>query len=132
MARVAQKWLQLKKYWYYRFQSYCIRFQIKFRIRWSTLIISDKPFFLCPECTLYVLSGVYIGAEMAINKIIRLTTWKRRIEKWYIYKINTLLCTRYAMKTYLNLYGNNMVLFFSNMKLIFFIHISKRFSLSWN
>jgi hypothetical protein len=58
MARVAQKWLQLKKYWYYRFQSYCIRFQIKFRIRWSTLIISDKPFFPCPECTLYVLSGV--------------------------------------------------------------------------
>lgn len=44
MARVAQKWLQLKKYWYYRFQSYCIRLQIKFRIRWSTLI-SDKPFF---------------------------------------------------------------------------------------
>ena len=38
MARVAQKWLQLKKYWYYRFQSYCIRLQIKFRIRWSTLI----------------------------------------------------------------------------------------------
>ena len=48
MARVAQKWLQLKKYWHYRFQSYCIRLQIKFRIRWSALI-SDKPFFACPE-----------------------------------------------------------------------------------
>ena len=55
MACVAQKWLHLKKYWYYRFQSYCIRLQIKFRIRLSTLIY-DKPFLswvhiVCPECT---------------------------------------------------------------------------------
>jgi len=38
MARVAHKWLQLKKYWYYRLQSYCIRLQIEFRIRWYILI----------------------------------------------------------------------------------------------
>ena len=77
---------------------------------------------------------VAIGAEMAIkhaiNKIIRLTV-KMKNRKM-IYKINTLLCTRYAMKTYSNLYGNKMVLFFFNMKLIFFIHISNRFCLSWN
>jgi hypothetical protein len=46
MARVAQKWLQLKKYWYYRFQSYCMRLQIKFRIRWSTLISIQKYYTL--------------------------------------------------------------------------------------
>jgi hypothetical protein len=57
MARVAQKWLQLKKYWYYRFQSYCIRLQIKFRIGWSTLI-SDKPLFSCPEYTLFIMSAL--------------------------------------------------------------------------
>ena len=46
IARVAQKWLQLKQYWHYRFQSYCIRLQIKFRIRWSTsTLISNKSFF---------------------------------------------------------------------------------------
>jgi hypothetical protein len=55
MACVAEKWLQLKKYWYYRFKSYCIRLQIKFRIRLSTLIY-DNPF--CHECTLYVLSAL--------------------------------------------------------------------------
>jgi hypothetical protein len=38
----------------------------------------------------------------------------------YRYKINTLLCTRYAMKTYSNLYGNNMVLFFFQYEIDFF------------
>jgi hypothetical protein len=82
------------------------------------------------------MSIVAIGAEMAIkraiSKIIRLTKWKRRIVKWYVYTINTLLCTRYAMNIYSNLYGNKMVLFFFQYEIDFFTHISKRFSLSWN
>ena len=75
MARVAQKWLQLKKYWYYRFQSYCIRLQIKFRIRCSEYLIS--PFFhilsalrsleRCLDVPQSVHDKIYIGMHRVSN-----------------------------------------------------------------
>jgi hypothetical protein len=49
--------------------------------------------------------------------------WKLKVQT--IYKMNTLLCTRYAMKTYSNLYGNNMVFFFQ-YEIDFFLSIFPR------
>ena len=58
MARVAQKWLQLKKYWYYRFQSYCI-----------------QAFFSCPECT-HESCAVFRRTAWTMVLIHKFVNWK--------------------------------------------------------